>query len=76
MQVYDRLLNTLRQRCMESRRKIGDIAVRSTQLIERDYGKSVTARRMLEEMELATQGFTDRSCASITATLIPMIGGG
>lgn len=74
--VYAGLLDTLEARCVEDRRKVADMAVRATQLIERDYGRDVSTRRYLEELDAATQGRGESTCSELLAVLIPMIGEG
>lgn len=76
VQPYRRLLGTLEGRCTEERTMIGDMATRATQLIEENYDRSVTTRRVLEELESATRGLAPTDCSSILAPLITMIGEG
>lgn len=76
VEVYEGLLDTLETRCVEGRTKVADMAVRATQLIERDYGSDVSTRRFLEELDAATQGRGESTCSELLTVLIPMIGEG
>lgn len=71
---YADLLDTLNPRCTERRSMISDMAVRATQLLEDDYGTSVSVRFFLRQLRDATEGIPRRECSELVAALIVMIG--
>lgn len=74
--VYDDLLDSTDSNCPEGRQKISDMAVKTTQFLEEDYGKDVSARRVLEELKAASEGGSPRPCSELLSALTVMIGGG
>ena len=73
---YGRLLDTLDSRCTDRRSMLGDMAVRATQLVKEDSGKTVKVLEVLEGMVEGTAGLRSVECAQYFAALIVLIGAG
>ena len=70
---YARLLDTLESRCTDSRTTLGDMTVRTTQLVKEDSGNTVTNIDVLEGMVEGTAGLRSVACGQYFAALIVLI---
>ena len=67
---YARVLDSLEAKCTESRKKLADMAVRGTELVETD---SLTPMDFLAGTDEATRGRRSVTCASIMAAVAVLI---
>lgn len=71
---YDRLLSSLDQKCEEGQVDISDQAVRGTQIIHEQAGKSVKAREMLQAMdESIPSGMAGMRCVEVAAAVVTLL---
>ncbi len=70
------LLTTLDSRCGQDRMMVSDIAVKGSQLVKQDYGRTVTVFEFLRELEKATRSLLGPAtdCASVAAPLVVLLG--
>ena len=73
---YGRLLDRLDLRCTDGRSMLGDMAVRATQLVKEDSGKTVKILEVLEVMVEGTVGLRSVGCAQYFAVATVLIGAG
>ncbi len=74
--VYAAFLTRIGARCTESRKKIGDMAARTTELIKDNYGREVKVLMVLRELDVATSPPAEpgQSCNELLSLLIPRLG--
>ncbi len=74
--VYAAFLTRIGTRCTESRKKIGDMAARATELIKDNYGREVKVLTVLRELDVATSPPVEPGldCAEMLGLLVPLIG--
>ena len=74
--VYAAFLTRIGTRCTESRKKIGDMAARATELIKDNYGREVKVLTVLRELDEATAPPVEpgQNCAEMLGLLVALIG--
>lgn len=73
---YGRLLNRLDRVCHEPRHRIGDIVVKSTQILKSEKGVTLSIKEMLEAMDKSLPDGSERlnlKCAEVAAILVVSI---
>ena len=73
---YTVLLDSLTERCDQSRTHIGDMAVKAQQLIREEFQRDVTIRSVLLGLSAATANQTGVDCAGVLAPLMVLLGKG
>lgn len=74
--VYAAFLTRLDARCIESRKRIGDMAARATELIKDNYGREVRVLTVLRELDVATSPPIEpgQNCTELLGLLVPRLG--
>jgi hypothetical protein len=74
--VYAAFLTRLDARCIESRKRIGDMAARATELIKDNYGREVKVLTVLRELDVATSPPIEpgQNCTELLGLLVPRLG--
>jgi hypothetical protein len=72
---YDRALDRAEPKCTQTRRTIGDMAVRSVELLRDNYGIRATTLEMIEAVDQSIPPGERMDCAEIFAILVLLMGG-
>ena len=74
--VYAAFLTRIGARCSESRKRIGDMAARTTELIKDNYGREITVLTVLRELDVATSPPVEpgQNCTELLGLLVPRLG--